>query len=82
MIFGLHTNLMSHENSIKPQIVKTIQLTVLVLAAGLSAAWQAQTQDAKTPYPGMAAIENYLMERNAEVALAQSAAPESISRDA
>jgi hypothetical protein len=51
---------------------------VFVLAAG----WQAQAQDAKAPYPRMAPLDQYLMERNAEVALARSAAPESISRDA
>ena len=34
------------------------------------------------PYPRMAAIGQYLMERNAEIQLARSAAPDSISRDA
>jgi hypothetical protein len=34
------------------------------------------------PYPSMASLDQYLMERNAEIALARSAAPESISRDA
>jgi len=48
----------------------------------LSAAGQAQAQDAKTPYPNMAPLEQYLMERNAEITLARSAAPESISQDA
>ena len=33
-------------------------------------------------YPRMAAIDQYLMEKNAEIQLARSAAPESISRDA
>src|SRR6476661_6809273 len=31
-------------------------------------------------YPRMAAIDQYLMEKNAEIQLARSAAPESISR--
>jgi len=35
-----------------------------------------------TPYPRMAPVERYLMERNAEIALARSAAPEAISRRA
>ena len=48
----------------------------------LVTAYQAMAQDAKTPYPNMAPIEQYLMDRTAEVALARSAAPESISRDA
>jgi len=40
-------------------------------------------QDAATPYPKMAPVEQYLMtDRGAEIALARSAAPESISRDA
>jgi hypothetical protein len=49
----------------------------------LGTAWYAMAQDAKVPYPSMAPIDQYLMEdRNSEVALARSAAPESISRDA
>jgi hypothetical protein len=47
------------------------------------AARQAQAQDAKTPYPSMAPLEQYLIEdRNAEIALARSAAPVSVSQDA
>ena len=45
--------------------------------------WPAQSQNAKTPYPAMAPLEQYLMlDRNEEVTLARSAAPDSISRDA
>jgi hypothetical protein len=52
----------------------------LVLALGAVSQMQAQ---AKTSYPSMAPLEQYLMpHRNAEIALARSAAPESISRDA
>ena len=55
----------------------------LILVLILGATWQAQAQDAKAPYPSMAPIEQYLMtDRNAEIALARSAAPEAISRDA
>ena len=40
-------------------------------------------QVGKTPYPTMAALDQYLMtDRNAEIALARTAAPETISRDA
>ena len=61
----------------------TIALRRFALVAALGAAWQAQAQDAKTPYPSMAPLDQYLMaDRNAEMALARSAAPESISRDA
>jgi hypothetical protein len=44
--------------------------------------WMAQAQDTKTPYPGMAPLDQYLMARNAEIALARSAAPASIAQDA
>jgi hypothetical protein len=63
-------------------IVKRIAWRSFVLAAGLSAAWQIQAQDAKQPYPNMAPIEQYRMERNAEIAMARTAAPASISNDA
>jgi hypothetical protein len=49
----------------------------------LDAAWQARAQDRQMLYPSMAPVEQYLMtDRNAEIALARSAAPEAISRDA
>src|SRR3984893_4924568 len=42
-----------------------------------------QGQDKKDPYPSMAPLDQYLIaDRNAEIALARSAAPEAISRDA
>lgn len=43
---------------------------------------QLQAQSSKTPYPEMAPLEQYLMDRDAEINLARSAAPESISRAA
>ena len=58
---------------------RTFQIALVVV---LSAACQAQAQDAKAPYPHMAPLDQYLMERDAEVALARTAAPDSISRDA
>jgi len=61
---------------------KPIALGTLALVVGLNAALQAQAQDAKTPYPTMAPIGQYLMDRNAEIAMARSAAPEAIARDA
>ena len=74
---------MSREKSMKREIVRTMALPVFALAVALSAAWPEQAQDTKTPYPSMAPIEQYLMaNRNSEIALARSAAPESISRDA
>jgi hypothetical protein len=65
------------------KIARTIALGSFALAVVLSAAWQAQAQDAKPSYPSMAPLDQYLMaDPNAEIALARSAAPESISRDA
>ncbi|HLB11171.1 MAG TPA: hypothetical protein VK617_16660 [Gemmatimonadaceae bacterium] len=57
------------------------------MVAMFGASWliQAQdtnAQDTKSPYPTMAPIEQYRMDRNAEIALARTAAPPSISRDA
>jgi hypothetical protein len=58
-------------------------LTFILICAAAVSASQAQGQDAKTPYPNMASLEQYLMaDRNAEIALARSAAPESVSHDA
>jgi hypothetical protein len=68
------------------EILRTIVLIVITPVVALTivpgAMWEAQAQDAKTPYPNMAPLEQYLTERNTEIALARSAAPESISRDA
>ena len=58
-------------------------LGVFALAAVLGAARQTLAQDATTLYPNMAPLDQYLMaDRSAEIALARSAVPESISRDA
>ncbi len=54
----------------------------VVLAALFAAASSIQAQDSKSPYPTMAPIEQYRMERNAEIALARTAAPQTVSRDA
>ena len=41
-----------------------------------------KNQDVKPPYATMAPLEQYLMDRDAEIALARSAAPDAISHDA
>ena len=64
------------------KIAKTFALGSYVMVVVLGVWSHAQAQDAKTPYPSMAPLDQYLMERNAEIALARSAAPEAISRDA
>jgi hypothetical protein len=77
---------MSWEKSVQREIVRIIALAGIVLAVVLgmasSGAWRVRAQDAKTPYPTMAPVEQYMMNRDAEIALARSAAPDSISRDA
>ena len=60
-----------------------IAIKSFALLVVLGTAYQARSQDATTPYPKMAPIDQYLMtDQGAEIALARSAAPESISRDA
>ena len=67
----------------KRNIGEAIALGSFALVLALGAWGQGPPQDAKTPYPSMAPLDQYLMaDRDAEVALARSAAPESISRDA
>lgn len=69
-------------------IVRTIRLAPFALIVALTAAWlmqarNIQAQDAKSRYPSMAPLEQYLMaDRNAEIALARTAAPKSISAGA
>ena len=56
---------------------------ILLLSSVSVTSRQTWAQDAKTPYPGMAPLDQYLMaDRNAEIALARSAAPTSISSEA
>jgi hypothetical protein len=63
--------------------IKSFALLVVLGTAYFGAANQAMAQDATTPYPNMAPIDQYLMtDQGAEIALAGSAAPESIARDA
>jgi hypothetical protein len=67
----------------KRKTSRTIATSSFALLVVLGAAWQTQAQDAKGPYPRMAPLDQYLMaDRNAEIALSRSAAPESISGDA
>ena len=67
----------------RKKTIRTIGLRSFALVVALGGWWQAQAADAKTPYPSMAPLDQYLIaDRNAEIALAPSAAPESISKDA
>ena len=60
--------------------LRTIAPASLALLVALGAAWPLAAEDTK--YPSMAPVEQYLMERSAEVTLARTAAPESISQNA
>src|SRR6201982_1003666 len=56
---------------------------VVAVVCAFAVSLQMRSQDPKTPYPSMAPVDQYLMpDRDAEIALARSAAPEAISRDA
>ncbi len=66
---------------------KAIAWRPVVLVAAFGAAWPIQAQDTKmqdtnSPYPSMAPIAQYRMDRDAEIALARTAAPASITGDA
>jgi hypothetical protein len=63
-----------------PKITGRMVSGALALFVMLGGCWQAQAQAPKTPYPRMAPLDQYLMaDRNAEIALARSAAPDSIT---
>jgi hypothetical protein len=67
--------------------VGAITIKSFALLVVLGTAYLAMAQDAKTTYSNtvpinMAPLDQYLMDRTAEIALARSAAPESISGDA
>ncbi len=54
-----------------------------MLLAGPCVTRHAQSQESKAPYPAMAPLDQYLIaDRNAEIALAKSAAPPALSNDA
>ena len=65
-----------------PKIVASLSTHAVALTAALGLTCVGQAQDSKTPYPSMAPIAQYLMTESAEIALARSAAPASISGDA
>lgn len=66
------------ENKIGAIVIKRF-----VLLVGLGTARQAMAQGAATTYTKMAPVDQYLMaDRDAEIAMARSAAPDAISRGA
>ena len=66
----------------KVRAFRSFVLLVVLGTVGQAIVRQAMAQDATTLYPKMAPIEQYLMDRTAEIALARSAAPDAIARDA
>jgi hypothetical protein len=57
-------------NPMGQKIVAMIALGSFALVIGLGELRQAQAQRAKEPYPSMAPLDQYLMERDAEIAMA------------
>ena len=66
----------------KARLVSLNLIRMLALLAVPMAAGRGQIEEAKVRYPRMAPMERYLMDRNEEIAMAQSAAPAAISRGA
>jgi hypothetical protein len=65
------------------KIIKAMALAASMLLVALCSSHPTQAQDAKAPYPSMAPLDQYLMaDRDAEIALAKSAAPAALSNDA
>ena len=62
--------------------ISSLTITSLIVAVMFGTAWHAIAQDGRNSYASMAPLDQYLMDRDAEIALARSAAPDSISRDA
>jgi len=64
------------------KMVRAIALAGFGLVVVLAGLWQGRAEDSKASYQRMAPLDQYLIaDRNTEMALARSAAPESISRD-
>jgi hypothetical protein len=71
------------KKNVRAIVISTFALLVVFGAAHRATAQDATTTDRSAPYAKMAPVDQYLMaDRDAEIALARSAAPESISRDA
>ena len=64
------------------ELSRIIVFATFVLAVASSGARPAPARDSKSSYPSMAPVGQYLMDREAEIAMARTAAPDSISHDA
>jgi hypothetical protein len=65
-----------------PRVAAGIAFAMIAAIIVLTIEKQARAQSAGASYPKMSAVDQYLMAQEAEVALARSAAPESVSKDA
>jgi hypothetical protein len=70
-----------NEKKVKASIAMMTASAILVLV-GLGSAYGASAPESKTQYPSMAPLHLYLDDRDTEIAMARSAAPDAISRDA
>jgi hypothetical protein len=62
---------------------RSLALALLALVCALGAARHARAQNARPTFPtSMAPLDQYLMDRDAEITLARSAAPPSVAKDA
>ncbi|HTV66871.1 MAG TPA: hypothetical protein VMD98_14775 [Bryocella sp.] len=68
--------------SVTDKIAMAGASVILALVVGLAPAYGAAGPDTKAQYTSMAPLHLYLDDRDTEIALARSAAPEEISRDA
>jgi hypothetical protein len=71
-----------NEETMKRNQVIAVAPVIVAVMACFALPQRMQGQDNKNPYPSMAPVDQYMMDRDAEISLARSAAPVSISRDA
>jgi hypothetical protein len=64
------------------KIAARVAVGALALVSLLSMTADVRAQEEERPYPKMLPLSEYLMDRNAAIALARSAAPEGIAKDA
>jgi len=62
------------------KIAARVAVGALALVSLLSMTVSTRAQEAERPYPKMLPLSQYLMDRNAAIALARSAAPEGYER--
>ncbi len=81
-VFDMSELMRATEQRRAQRTARSIALGACLLAGALIGPGRAVAQDAQRPYDSMAPVARYLMDRQAEIALARSAAPNAISRDA